>query len=215
MNGDDREKCHAVTPDAIEGSKGLRTPENPSRPLSSHETAAQGTPDRIVDPTRQGGSNTGPKQGTAGAAPLSVDEALAYRNSILWRQLMGRPERAVEVLAAEVERLREVVSMRESARLGLIQLLNKAEAGYAELNANMETLRLVGSECANMLTERNLRIAGYIVALPEIIGCAQGDERTCTRDERGWYPCCRARLAAVKHGLIPAPERVKQEEDSA
>lgn len=61
--------------------------------------------ERVVDATRQGGGNAAPKR-VQGGAPMSVDEALAYRESMAWRQFKPRADRAVEALADELARIR-------------------------------------------------------------------------------------------------------------
>lgn len=53
------------------------------------------------------------------------------------------------------------------------------------------------------------------VAIPDIIGCARGDPATCVQDNHGWAPCCRARLAAVRHGLLATAVRVEEPGDAA
>lgn len=64
--------------------------------------------DRVIDTERAGGTgNAAPKRTSPAARPLTVDEAMAYRQSISWRAFMGRSDRAVIALADEVERLRE------------------------------------------------------------------------------------------------------------
>jgi hypothetical protein len=64
--------------------------------------------ERIVDPTRQGGGNAGPKA-VRTPRPMSVDEALAFRDAAAWRQIPGGAHLAVRALAAEVERIRAAV----------------------------------------------------------------------------------------------------------
>jgi len=51
--------------------------------------------------------------------------------------------------------------------------------------------------------------------LTDIIGCPYGDPLPCRFDEHGFYPCCRSRRAAVRHGLLPPVERAVETEDGA
>jgi hypothetical protein len=69
------------------------------------------TEPREIDPTRQGGGNAAPKAVRA-PRPLSVDEALAFRDAHAWRQIPGGAHLAVRALAAEVERLRVELDAR-------------------------------------------------------------------------------------------------------
>lgn len=140
-----------------------------------------------IDPTRQGGEDTGPKRAQK-AQPMTVDEALSYHDGILWRTFQPRGDRAVIALAGEVERLQaEMADDRELAQRQRIAWAGAHRDVAAEL-------------------------ARYHAALPGIIGCAHGEATTCDRDPYGWGPCCATRRRCVEAGLLPVVERVNEEE---
>jgi hypothetical protein len=143
---------------------------------------------RVVDPTRQGGTgNAAPKEMGDGGGLLSVEEALAYRDNIAWRQFRPRADKAVIALAEEVERLR-VVNANQRALVELSKSL------FDDAQAEVERFR---------------------AALSEIIGCACDAALNCTRDAYSWGVCCCIRNRMVKIGLLPAAERVAEEDDAA
>lgn len=85
----------------------------------------------------------------------------------------------------------------------------------ARLKADVATARSANTDLVRSAAIVRDELARFRDALPAIIGCAAGDPTTCTRDENGWYPCCRSRIAAVRHGRLPQPERHDEPGDGA
>lgn len=143
----------------------------------------------IVDATRQGGmGNAAPKDTRGIAAPeMTFAEAeLWYKKLFDWRTIPTKNQQAMNAMLNEVwlERQRKEEWRKEAKE--------QAEAVLQALND----------------------VAQLRAALPDIIGCSRGDPATCTQDNHGWSPCCRARLAAVWYGLL-ATARVEEVEDGA
>lgn len=182
--------------------------------------------ERTVDPTRQGGSGIGPKR-VQKAEPMTVDEALAYRDGILWRTFQPRADRAVVALAGEVDQLRaETAADRELAQ----RQATAWAAAHRDATAEIEKLIVILNEWRDtalkygamaaaseiLRGEAQADLARFRAAMPGIIGCAEGDPATCTHDPPGyWAPCCRVRRRCVAAGLLPAVERVAETEDGS
>lgn len=145
--------------------------------------------ERTIDIERSGGTgNAAPKFGAQAAPEMTYAEALEYHRKFEWRALPTRSDRARQALVAEVERVQaELASDRE--------LSQRQAAAWAP------AYREVAGE-----------VERYRAALPDIIGCPYGDPAPCRFDDVGFYPCCRARRAAVRHGLLPAVERANEED---
>lgn len=174
--------------------------------------------ERDIDPTRQGGTVVAVQPPQA-APEMSLSEALEYHAKFEWRSIPTKSDRAREALIAEIRRLLfEAESGRE---LALRQATAWAQ-GYREISAEVERLREANSnlvqealsfesEARDALSE----VERFRAALSDIIGCPYGDPAPCRFDEHGFYPCCRAHRAAVRHGLLPAIERMVEAEDGA
>ena len=107
--------------------------------------------DRVIDTERAGGTgNAAPKSMTPASRPLTVDEAMAYRQSISWRAFMGRSDRAVIALADEVERLRKEV--HESWN-DMERLYGERDDARAEVERLREQLRQVQDEVETLCVD--------------------------------------------------------------
>jgi hypothetical protein len=92
----------------------------------------------------------------------------------------------------------------------------------APLSREVEQLRMERDELKkicrieNAETLRLLReVERFRYALPELINCSQGVPMTCNWHQHGWGACCIRRLAAVRHGLLPATTQPAEAEDGA
>ncbi len=146
--------------------------------------------ERDIDAERAGGTgDTAPKH-TLAAPEMSLSEALEYHAKFEKAQTT-KSDRARQALVAEVRRL--LFELEADRELAVRQAKAWAD-GYRDMAAEIENFR---------------------TALSDIIGCPYGDPAPCRHDDIGFYPCCRARRAAVRHGLLPAFERVVETEDGA
>ena len=144
-------------------------------------------------PARSGGLETlmNDREHTLAAPEMSLSEALEYHEKFKAPVLPTKSDRARQALVAEVRRLLfEAASDRELAQRQATAWAN----AYRDMAADAER---------------------FAAALPDIIGCPYGDPAPCRHDDIGFYPCCRSRRAAVRHGLLPAFERVLEAEDGA
>ena len=144
--------------------------------------------DRTIDAAPAGSTGNAAPKHTLAAPEMSLSEALEYHAQFEARPIPTKSDRARQALVAEVRRL--LYELEADRELALRQATAWADA-YRDMAADQERFR---------------------AALPDIVGCPYGDPAPCRFDEHGFYPCCRSRRAAVRHGLLPALERVNEEE---
>ena len=144
--------------------------------------------DRTIDAAPAGSTGNATPKHTLAAPEMSLSEALEYHAQFEARPIPTKSDRARQALVAEVRRL--LFEAEADRELAVRQAKAWAD-GYRDMAAEVER---------------------YRAAIPDIVGCPYGDPAPCRHDDIGFYPCCRSRRAAVRHGLLPAFERVNEEE---
>ena len=144
--------------------------------------------DRTIDAEPAGSTGNAAPKHTLAAPEMSLSEALEYHAQFEARPVPTKSDRARQALVAEVRRL--LFEAEADRELAVRQAKAWAD-GYRDMAAEVER---------------------YRAAIPDIVGCPYGDPAPCRHDDIGFYPCCRSRRAAVRHGLLPAFERVNEEE---
>ena len=149
------------------------------------------------------------REHTLAAPEMSLSEALEYHEKFKAPALPTKSDRARQALVAEVRRL--LFEMEADRELAVRQAKAWAES-YRDMAAEVERLRKALAYTDEKWRCSMEELLRFRAALPDIVGCPYCDPAPCRHDDIGFYPCCRSRRAAVRHGLLPAFERVNEEE---
>lgn len=186
----DRSKTPRIAHRRAQALGVIELPEIASTASTDAPAPPHAPSDRAIDPERAGG--------TGNAAPMTVEDALAYFNGRRWQHFAMTAELAGYALADEVERLRG-------------ELAGAADLERRESAAWRAAYRMAAADAARL----HAAPAPDRIVPPVFFGCALGKGAACDHAAAGAESCCRILALLVQIGAIPAPERPAQEDDGA